>query len=137
MLLIGFSVNIFCPYFGVNEFLTVVQSVISGQGKTDGHANGKEGHCLKPKELKGHEYSGHGTVGYADKKANHTHCRAEAGGHSQKGCHGIAKGSPHAQGRHNLASLKACPQGHCRKEDFQQKCIIGNHLPLKAPLNQM
>ncbi len=102
-------------HLGIHDLLLRIKPVIAGKHVADGTAKGIIAGAMETEQLDAKEDGGQRAVRHAAKYRCHPQgCRKRRRQPQQWSGH-AAEGRPDEEGRHDLAALKACPQGQCRK----------------------
>ena len=117
--LMCFSVNIFCLILRINNFLTTIQSIISGQHITQRDRNQKIRHSLKSKQLKTDQQGSDGTVGNSTEYRAHANSGTQRNGTSRNGCKKGSEGCSDKESRDDLTAFVTGAERGTSKEHFQ------------------
>ena len=135
--LMCFSVNIFCLILRINDFLTAIQSIISGQHITQRDRNQKIRHSLKSKQLKTDQQGCDRTVGNATEYRTHANGSKQRNVTSGNGCKKGSKGCTDKECRNNLTTFVTGAPCSGSKDHFQQKCQWKYGFSLHAACNNV
>lgn len=120
------DIQLFLGDPGVEDLLSRVDAVVSGEevGDRDGHQ--EVGGGLEAEHLAAYEERCDGAVGHAAEDAGHADSGEKAGIHAEKAGGRISEDRTDKEGGDDLTSLEASGEGERGEEDLQEKGVGSN-----------